>query len=132
MQKRDSGGMVIVSVPNHQDIRTGTRMSIIRQSGWPRSAFESEPTVSGCAEPQRFESASDRCFGPVEFGVSGSKMGQVFVADGEAGDDSVRVGDPGMRESVSRSPVRLEREHDAQVFARGALEAIHRPQLLRA
>ncbi len=40
MQKLEGEGTVTVPVPNHQELRTGTLMSIIRQSGLPRSIFE--------------------------------------------------------------------------------------------
>nr|VFJ68226.1 MAG: Predicted RNA binding protein YcfA, dsRBD-like fold, HicA-like mRNA interferase family [Candidatus Kentron sp. DK]VFJ69634.1 MAG: Predicted RNA binding protein YcfA, dsRBD-like fold, HicA-like mRNA interferase family [Candidatus Kentron sp. DK] len=40
MQKQLSGGTITVPVPDHGELRTGTLMSIIRQSGIPRSEFE--------------------------------------------------------------------------------------------
>lgn len=40
MQKQIPGSTVTVPVPNHKEIREGTLMSIIRQSGIPRSKFE--------------------------------------------------------------------------------------------
>ena len=40
MQKADAEGTVTVPVPDHGELRTGTLMSIIRQSGVPRSEFE--------------------------------------------------------------------------------------------
>lgn len=40
MQKVENGGSVTVPVPNHKEIRTGTLLSIIRQSGLSRSEFE--------------------------------------------------------------------------------------------
>ena len=40
MQKADTEGTVTVPVPDHVELRTGTLMSIIRQSGVPRSEFE--------------------------------------------------------------------------------------------
>ena len=40
MQKRAGTSTVTVPVPDHSEIRTGTLLSIIRQSGVPRSAFE--------------------------------------------------------------------------------------------
>ncbi len=40
MQKRVGTSTVTVPVPDHREIRTGTLLSIIRQSGVPRSAFE--------------------------------------------------------------------------------------------
>lgn len=41
MQKRITGSTITIPVPNHKEIRTGTLISIIRQSGLPRSEFES-------------------------------------------------------------------------------------------
>ena len=41
MQKKLSLGTITVPVPDHDEIRIGTLQSIIRQSGLPRSAFES-------------------------------------------------------------------------------------------
>jgi predicted RNA binding protein YcfA (HicA-like mRNA interferase family) len=41
MQKKLSAGTVTVPVPDHNEIRIGTLQSIIRQSGIPRSEFES-------------------------------------------------------------------------------------------
>ena len=43
MQKTDADGTMTVAVPNHRELRTGTLMSIIRQSGVPRSEFEERP-----------------------------------------------------------------------------------------
>nr|VFJ94398.1 MAG: Predicted RNA binding protein YcfA, dsRBD-like fold, HicA-like mRNA interferase family [Candidatus Kentron sp. H]VFJ95281.1 MAG: Predicted RNA binding protein YcfA, dsRBD-like fold, HicA-like mRNA interferase family [Candidatus Kentron sp. H]VFK01691.1 MAG: Predicted RNA binding protein YcfA, dsRBD-like fold, HicA-like mRNA interferase family [Candidatus Kentron sp. H] len=40
MQKQLSGGTITVPVPDHGELRTGTLMSIIRQSGIPHSEFE--------------------------------------------------------------------------------------------
>ena len=40
MQKTDADGTVTVPVPDHRELRVGTLLSIIRQSGVPRSAFE--------------------------------------------------------------------------------------------
>ena len=40
MQKTDADGTVTVPVPDHRELRTGTLMAIIRQSGLPRSEFE--------------------------------------------------------------------------------------------
>ncbi len=40
MQKAELGTTVTVPVPEHKELRTGTLMSIIRQSGLPRSEFE--------------------------------------------------------------------------------------------
>jgi predicted RNA binding protein YcfA (HicA-like mRNA interferase family) len=42
MQLRLSGSTVSVPVPLHSPVRTGTLISIIRQSGLPRTLFESE------------------------------------------------------------------------------------------
>jgi predicted RNA binding protein YcfA (HicA-like mRNA interferase family) len=41
MQKKLPDTTVTVPVPNHAEIRIGTLQSIIRQSGIPRSEFES-------------------------------------------------------------------------------------------
>lgn len=41
MQKKIAGTTLTVPVPNHSTIRTGTLLSIIRQSGITRSEFES-------------------------------------------------------------------------------------------
>jgi predicted RNA binding protein YcfA (HicA-like mRNA interferase family) len=40
MQKKTSDSTITVPVPNHPEIRTGTLLSIIRQSGLPRNLFE--------------------------------------------------------------------------------------------
>ncbi len=40
MQKKHSGSTITVPVPDHRAIRTGTLLSIIRQSGLLRSEFE--------------------------------------------------------------------------------------------
>ena len=42
MQKRTATGTTTVPVPLHREIRTGTLQSIIRQSGLPRTLFETE------------------------------------------------------------------------------------------
>jgi predicted RNA binding protein YcfA (HicA-like mRNA interferase family) len=41
MQKKLSNGTITVPIPDHREIRIGTLQSIIRQSGIPRSEFES-------------------------------------------------------------------------------------------
>jgi len=41
MQKRLPDTTITVPVPNHAELRIGTLRSIIRQSGVPRSEFES-------------------------------------------------------------------------------------------
>ena len=41
MQRRSQEGIVTVPVPDHAEIRIGTLLSIIRQSGLQRSDFES-------------------------------------------------------------------------------------------
>jgi predicted RNA binding protein YcfA (HicA-like mRNA interferase family) len=41
MQKRTESSTITVPVPNYSEIRIGTLQSIIRQSGLPRSLFES-------------------------------------------------------------------------------------------
>jgi predicted RNA binding protein YcfA (HicA-like mRNA interferase family) len=40
MQRTTSGTTVTVPVPDHKELRRGTLLSIIRQSGLPRSEFE--------------------------------------------------------------------------------------------
>ena len=40
MQKIGADGTITVPVPDHRELRVGTLLSIIRQSGVPRSAFE--------------------------------------------------------------------------------------------
>jgi predicted RNA binding protein YcfA (HicA-like mRNA interferase family) len=40
MQKKSSAGTITVPVPDHNEIRTGTLLSIIRQSGLDRGEFE--------------------------------------------------------------------------------------------
>ena len=40
MQKAGGEGTVTVPVPDHGELRIGTLLSIIRQSGVPRSEFE--------------------------------------------------------------------------------------------
>jgi len=42
MQKRFEGSTVTVPVPDHDELKRGTLMSIIRQSGLPRTLFETE------------------------------------------------------------------------------------------
>ena len=41
MQRKESGTTTTVPVPDHAELRIGTLQSIIRQSGIPRSEFES-------------------------------------------------------------------------------------------
>jgi predicted RNA binding protein YcfA (HicA-like mRNA interferase family) len=41
MQKKLNGDTITVPVPDHKEIRIGTLLSIIRQSGIPRNKFES-------------------------------------------------------------------------------------------
>ena len=40
MQRVTDGGTTTVPVPDHRELRVGTLRSIIRQSGLPRSEFE--------------------------------------------------------------------------------------------
>lgn len=40
MQKQSPQGTITVPVPDHSEVRIGTLLSIIRQSGVPRSEFE--------------------------------------------------------------------------------------------
>lgn len=41
MQRRSPAGTTTVPVPDHDELKIGTLLSIIRQSGLPRSEFES-------------------------------------------------------------------------------------------
>ena len=41
MQRRTADSTVTVPVPDHREVKTGTLMIIIRQSGVARTAFES-------------------------------------------------------------------------------------------
>ena len=41
MQRRAEDSTVTVPIPDHRELRIGTLQSIIRQSGVPRSEFES-------------------------------------------------------------------------------------------
>jgi predicted RNA binding protein YcfA (HicA-like mRNA interferase family) len=41
MQRAGEGGTTTVPVPDHGELKVGTLRSIIRQSGLPRSPFES-------------------------------------------------------------------------------------------
>jgi predicted RNA binding protein YcfA (HicA-like mRNA interferase family) len=40
MQKKEDGTTITVPVPDHDELRIGTLLGIIRQSGLPRSLFE--------------------------------------------------------------------------------------------
>lgn len=40
MQRRIEDGTTTVPFPQHKELRTGTLLSIIRQSGLPRNLFE--------------------------------------------------------------------------------------------
>jgi len=40
MQKKTENSTVTVPVPLHREVRLGTLLAIIRQSGVPRTAFE--------------------------------------------------------------------------------------------
>lgn len=40
MQKKIPGSTITVPVPDHRELKDGTLLSIIRQSGLPRSLFE--------------------------------------------------------------------------------------------
>jgi predicted RNA binding protein YcfA (HicA-like mRNA interferase family) len=42
MQKRADNSTVTVPVPDHDELKQGTLLSIIRQSGLPRALFETE------------------------------------------------------------------------------------------
>ena len=41
MQRRTADSTVTVPVPDHREVRIGTLQSVIRQSGVPRTLFES-------------------------------------------------------------------------------------------
>jgi predicted RNA binding protein YcfA (HicA-like mRNA interferase family) len=41
MQRRTPDGTVTVPVPQHAELETGTLLAVIRQSGVPRTEFES-------------------------------------------------------------------------------------------
>jgi predicted RNA binding protein YcfA (HicA-like mRNA interferase family) len=41
MQRKEADTTTTVPVPDHDEVRIGTLLSIIRQSGLPRSIFES-------------------------------------------------------------------------------------------
>lgn len=40
MQRATVGSTITIPVPDHRELRTGTLLSIIRQSGLPRLLFE--------------------------------------------------------------------------------------------
>ncbi|MBX2966535.1 MAG: type II toxin-antitoxin system HicA family toxin [Cyclobacteriaceae bacterium] len=40
MQKKSGNSTITVPVPNHKEVRLGTLLSIIRQSGLSKSLFE--------------------------------------------------------------------------------------------
>lgn len=42
MQKQQGNTTVTVPVPNHAELKVGTLLGIIRQSGLPRSLFETK------------------------------------------------------------------------------------------
>ncbi|MFZ5821686.1 MAG: type II toxin-antitoxin system HicA family toxin [Chloroflexota bacterium] len=42
MQKKEGNTTLTVPVPDHVELRTGTLIGVIRQSGLPRSIFETE------------------------------------------------------------------------------------------
>ena len=42
VQKNEADTTITVPVPDHDELRTGTVLGIIRQSGLPRSLFETE------------------------------------------------------------------------------------------
>ena len=42
MQKRQGNTTVTIPIPDHGELKTGTLLGIIRQSGLPRSRFESK------------------------------------------------------------------------------------------
>jgi predicted RNA binding protein YcfA (HicA-like mRNA interferase family) len=44
MQKKEGNTTITVPVPDHEELRLGTLLGIIRQSGLPRSLFEIKST----------------------------------------------------------------------------------------
>jgi predicted RNA binding protein YcfA (HicA-like mRNA interferase family) len=42
MQKKEGDSTITVPVPDHDELRIGTLLGIIRQSGLPRSLFETK------------------------------------------------------------------------------------------
>ncbi len=42
MQKKQGNSTITVPVPDHAELKTGTLLGIIRQSGLPRSLFETK------------------------------------------------------------------------------------------
>jgi predicted RNA binding protein YcfA (HicA-like mRNA interferase family) len=46
MQKREGNTTITVPVPDHEELRMGTLLGIIRQSGLPHSLFETSPRRS--------------------------------------------------------------------------------------
>jgi len=42
MQKRQGNSTITIPVPDHVELKTGTLLGIIRQSGLPKSLFETE------------------------------------------------------------------------------------------
>lgn len=42
MQRRVGDSTITVAVPDHRELKTGTLLSIVRQSGLARGVFESE------------------------------------------------------------------------------------------
>lgn len=42
MQRKEGRSTITVPIPDHEELRTGTLLGIIRQSGLPRSLFETK------------------------------------------------------------------------------------------
>jgi len=42
MQKKEGNTTITVPVPDHDELKMGTLLGVIRQSGLPRSLFEAE------------------------------------------------------------------------------------------
>jgi predicted RNA binding protein YcfA (HicA-like mRNA interferase family) len=42
MQKKEENTTITIPVPDHDELKMGTLLGIIRQSGLPRSLFETE------------------------------------------------------------------------------------------
>ena len=88
MQKADAEGTVTVPVPDHAELRIGTLMSIIRQSGVPRSdPAQQDMRQAGSAERPRIRS-------PRTAHVPGGKSGPGRRRTGAGSIASPRGGPP--------------------------------------
>lgn len=83
MQKIEESGTTTVPVPDHRELRTGTLLSIVRQSGLPRSEFESEKlAVETGSDPieVRHETVSRQKADQPDTGTMGSAVSEVAAA----------------------------------------------------